>query len=531
MRFDGLSRFAHQLSRKATPVLALLLIGLVYFLGVRSERTGFVREVLDPGLKRIAQPVLNAFRGAPPKLPLLHLVIDEALLDSMESDTEFGPAQTPFPIVIEVNGEQMSASAIMMRAREANDMDERPTWSIAIAQGDSLLNMGSFELRPVSDGAPLQEWILQAALDRIGNPSLPFEFVDVRVNDRRSALHAMRGAIDPALLRSWKCGSGPVLRFDDALLRNVRGAVGPRNRSLAAVPQAQWLSAPLVILPLGSPQTASRAVRGERAVRSLEDFRADRSPTWSVFDLRATARLFALSDLLGAQEACSWDRIRLIPDSVTGSILPVPMFGKALERISTLHVQQATASLSPVMGPEFMDHLFHDRRFFATYMAYLDTFSAEGWTEHLIADLAPAIQLHERIVSGAFPGAHFDLGVVQENRRSIRQLLRPADLALVFANAGPNKGRRPAAANVHALPLRVLGMACGGDTVLLRDETILWPRTQGKPLEYVPLPLDIGTDAVTPCGLLLQVVGLPGVRSIPVRTWSTYAADDARPTK
>ncbi|MBK9534558.1 MAG: hypothetical protein IPO10_05170 [Flavobacteriales bacterium] len=31
----------------ATPFLALVLIGLVYFLGVRTERTGFVREVLD----------------------------------------------------------------------------------------------------------------------------------------------------------------------------------------------------------------------------------------------------------------------------------------------------------------------------------------------------------------------------------------------------------------------------------------------------------------------------------------------------
>ena len=42
----------------ATPFLALVLIGLVYFLGVRTERTGFVREVLDPGLKRITNPVL-----------------------------------------------------------------------------------------------------------------------------------------------------------------------------------------------------------------------------------------------------------------------------------------------------------------------------------------------------------------------------------------------------------------------------------------------------------------------------------------
>ena len=34
-----------------------------HLLPVFSERTGFVREVLDLGLKRITLPVLNAFRG------------------------------------------------------------------------------------------------------------------------------------------------------------------------------------------------------------------------------------------------------------------------------------------------------------------------------------------------------------------------------------------------------------------------------------------------------------------------------------
>ena len=531
MWFDRLSRFATRVSRRATPILALGLIGLVYFLGVRSERTGFVRDVLDPGLKRITQPVLNAFRGAPPKLPLLRLVVEEELLDSLEADTDFGAEQVPFPLVIEVNGRQASATATVVPAREVNDADERQTWSISITEGDSVIAMGSFELRPVSDGTSLREWLLQAALGRVGNPSLPFEFVDVKVNDRRSALYAMRGGIDVALLRNWKSGSGPVLRFDDALLRNVRGALGPRNVSLAAVPQGQWMSAPVVETPLGSPRSGARSARGERAIRSLEDFRAGRSPTWNVFDLHATARLFALGDLLGAQDACTWDRLWLIPDSATGSIVPVPMFGEALEPVSALHVQQAAASLSPVMGSGFIDHLFHDRQFFATYMAYLDTFSADGWMEHLIAGLAPEIQLHERIVSGAFPGTHFDLGVVQVDRKLIRQLLRPADLALVFANPGPNRKNRPAAANVHALPLRVIGMACGTDTILLRDETILWPRLPGKPLEYVPLPLDIEANAETPCGLLVQVIGLREIRKITIRTWSTYAADDTRSTK
>ena len=36
----------------------LVLIGLVFYLGARSERSGFVQEVLDPGFRRLSDPVL-----------------------------------------------------------------------------------------------------------------------------------------------------------------------------------------------------------------------------------------------------------------------------------------------------------------------------------------------------------------------------------------------------------------------------------------------------------------------------------------
>ena len=62
---------------------AIILIGLVFFLGVRSERTGFVREVIDPGFRRLSDPVLNAFRAKPPAVEGIRLELDSASYDSL----------------------------------------------------------------------------------------------------------------------------------------------------------------------------------------------------------------------------------------------------------------------------------------------------------------------------------------------------------------------------------------------------------------------------------------------------------------
>ncbi|HOP43658.1 MAG TPA: hypothetical protein PLA11_09055, partial [Flavobacteriales bacterium] len=75
--------FLQRLLRPFLPLVILAGLGLIYYLGVFSERTGFVREVLDPGLKRITLPVLNAFRGEDVPVDRLELLIPQPAMDSL----------------------------------------------------------------------------------------------------------------------------------------------------------------------------------------------------------------------------------------------------------------------------------------------------------------------------------------------------------------------------------------------------------------------------------------------------------------
>ena len=77
-----------RLEYRAIPIVALLLIALVFFLGIRSERTGFVDDVLDPSLKRITHPVLNAFRGKPPTISQMEIRLEAPEKDSLDAIEE-----------------------------------------------------------------------------------------------------------------------------------------------------------------------------------------------------------------------------------------------------------------------------------------------------------------------------------------------------------------------------------------------------------------------------------------------------------
>ncbi|MDQ3100148.1 MAG: hypothetical protein M3R08_02065, partial [Bacteroidota bacterium] len=149
-------RWNHKLQRllgQLTPVIAFLLIGMAYFLGIRTERTGFVAEVLDPNLKKITQPVLNAFRGKPPTVPRLVIGITQERMDSLlnarENALEFGwlhPDDNPrFPVLCRF-GENALQGVLNLRDGPAEDLAlRRWPFHLRVADGDTLFGMQTVE--------------------------------------------------------------------------------------------------------------------------------------------------------------------------------------------------------------------------------------------------------------------------------------------------------------------------------------------------------------------------------------------------
>ncbi|MEO8588872.1 MAG: hypothetical protein ABI432_05840 [Flavobacteriales bacterium] len=529
-----LSSLSSKLLSKSTSVIALVLIGLVYFLGIRSERTGFVREVLDPSLKRIAQPVLNAFRGRPPAVMQLHLALGNTTLDSLatgyaasRSSGWLDPGGTAIVGRCAIDERATDAYITLRPGRIDPEKKNRWPFQVLLQRTDTVLRIQSFDLVPVNDDTPLRMWLLSSALQDQGLPSFSVELVEVQLNERNLGLYRMEERLDSATLSRWARGKGPVVRFDDELRSSVEEAKLGATFPVAPLPQEDWLAAPIMAAQgTGRYQDASAARRYQHAVQQLEGFRSGRIPPADVFDVAATARLFALCDVLGGQQATSWWNMRFLLDSLSERLIAVPQHGASFEPITTITALQDNASVHfPSSKSGFRDRLFGDAVFFRAYIACLDTFSTEGWLESLLRRVSSGYNTQERIVVGEYPQPRPDASVFAHNRDVVIRTLRPPDLALAYAQENVAPERELALANVHALPVEVTAFIAGTDTVPFPAPLLLWPREPEKPLIYSPARIRLPRGFQGPVALLVNVLGMDESRRIVVRTWSSFTAN------
>src|SRR5690606_2027093 len=121
------------------------------------------------------------------------------------------------------------------------------------------------------------------------------------------------------------------------------------------------------------------------------------------------AALMALSDLFGAQASTTWWNLRFLADSTSGKLLALPQRSLAGTPINTLQVLRTREPLRfPARGGGFHERLFGDSTFYRDYIAYLDTFSTNGWLEQVMEELSPELSEQVRIVVGELPTATFD---------------------------------------------------------------------------------------------------------------------------
>jgi hypothetical protein len=523
------------LAYQFTPVIALLLIGLVYYLGVRSERTGFVAEVLDPSLKRITQPVLNAFRGKPPSVDRLLLNLSAEATDSLlavrDSALNNGwlHAETNplFPVQIAFGEYEITGLLNLDDGSAERLAADRWPFELRISNGDTLFNMQSFDMEPVNGMDAVRSSLMQAARKQVGDPYFEHRLVELRANNSDLDLYALHGRVDSITLTRWARGRGPVLRFDDILLAGARSESSARTFPAVPPLQADWLAAPIIasrqVIILNDPVTARRY---EKAVRQMEALRAGLATPSDVFDLPALARAFALADILGGQDVMEWYDLRFLADSISEKIIVIPQRGSSGIPIPSILALRSDAAFDLKSDrSDFKRMLFSDLELYREYISYLDSFSAEGWLENLMERIKGPFERNEKIISAEFPNETFDRTVLEHNRTIIRQTLRPKDLVLAYTQSRQGGQRRLAIANVHSLPVEAVAIITGNDTITLKEPVLLLPRERDKPLDYSVINTRTPVAEGRTEKLLVRVLGTDDIHSTTIRTWSTFIAN------
>lgn len=522
-------RIGQRLSGWLLQFAALALIGLVFFLGVRSERTGFVREVIDPGFRKLSDPVLNAFRGKPPPVARIMLEIDAASRDSLKkiSETAFKEgrmvASNNAAFAAHLRTEDRELPVVVSLREGAMIPGQRAYWPLNVRAlpGDTVLDMQSFDVVPITDEAPIWSVFLQAMLSDQGQASMESALADVELNGTSMGLCALFGRPDATMLARWSRGSGPVLRFDDDLSLNAGAAMAQRKFASAPPPQGDWLSAPLL---LHSTDGARLTKRANKAIQRMEAFRAGSMAAADVFDAHELARTMALCDLLGTTAALDWWNLRFLVDSISEEIVPIPLHITEHAPITALLAEDVSVTTALTMsGRTLVYRALADPQVRDLYIAYLDTFSAPGWWETALERTRPRWEPMKKAIIAEYPRIQFDETIVQHDRTLIQQTLNPRDLVLAYVSDTLEATDGIAIANVHALPVDVIGVILTtGDTTKLMSPLRLESRQRDRPLRYTYLPLSVPGS---PREVLVRLGPTLKPRAVRIRTWSSFGAN------
>jgi hypothetical protein len=520
--------------RYVIPLVALLLIGLVYFLGIRSERTGFVTEVLDPGFKRITHPVLNAFRGRPPVVTQLAIEMDGPDADSLVQVQDRmlvngwldANENVRLPISLVIGDRNLSGLIALHEGPVDRSLGKRWSFQVLLPPSDTLLGMRSFDLMPVRDAAPVHGRWLHAALHDLDLPVLENALVELRVG-KDLGLYVMEGRADSLWISQQGAGNAAVLRFDDALQIHARRGVEDLPFPIEAPSRSEWMSAPILATQLSNGGGAASAVRRtKRAVEDLEGFRAGRLLASSVFDAGSVAKLLAVCDVLGAQATTDWWNLRFMPDSSSGKVIMFPQRLLAGSPITTILPLRGKAPWNTTSPPsDLIGKLLADPEIYNLYITWLNILSEPAWRTQLGERHAAEFDQWDRTVRGEYPSAEFDPRILDHCGSVAQRTLHPREPILAYTQLDQRGPAWIAVSNVHDLPIAVTATIIEQDTLQLARPLVIRPREHGKPLTYTRLPLSKAVESNTAVSLLTVVVGVEHPIIVSSRVRSTFVAD------
>lgn len=521
-----------RLEYRAIPIVALLLIALVFFLGIRSERTGFVDEVLDPSLKRITYPVLNAFRGKAPAVSQMEIILDDEQKDSLNAIEDravvngwLDPQDNAW-IAATVLYDDISLPS-QVRLREGPvDQNAISRWPFSLALGskDSTGHARYMDLFPITDAMPLHAALFQAALRQEGIPVPTQELVELRVAKKGTGLYSLEMQGDSIQLTAWGKGSGPVFRFDDVLHKHALHRMDALQYPIELPLGAEWLSAPLAATAkhVDSRPSILDAVQ-RKALQDLERFRAGSLRTSDVFDAISLGKLLALCDVMGAQSSADWWNLRFFLDSATQRFIVFPqrsLAGRPITGIIARHAQRSPAE--PLPATSLPGRFLADPIVYTAYITSLTEYSSPGWSQALLQTHAAELDSLGRIVRSVYRDAIWEPAVTAHCREVVDLMLHPQAPALAYLRRTVGRRSTVAVANVHDLPIVIRGFVDRSDTIPLGIPIVIPPRDRDRPLAYTLVELEAPRDTLSKPTLLVSVLGANERIGVRMRSSTTF---------
>jgi len=149
-----------------------------------------------------------------------------------------------------------------------------------------------------------------------------------------------------------------------------------------------------------------------------------------------------------------------------------------------------------------------------------------GNWQDMLARTAGTWEPARKVVHAEFPRSDLDTTILAHDRAVIHQTLWPNDLVLAYMRDEQIGKSGVAVANVHSLPVEVVGLIYPDrDTVHFASPIQLAAHLKDRPLTYTTVPLTGGRPSDKPIAIVARVSAALAMRAVPIRMWTTLGAN------
>lgn len=371
-------------------------------------------------------------------------------------------------------------------------LGEKWSYRIELKGDNTLFGMKQFSIHHPRARNYIYEWLYQQALKREGMIALRYDFIEVTLNGKDLGVYAIEEHFEKRLIEHNAYREGPILKLDESLFWTDR-AFSETKEGISPTGVQSQLATTIDVFKAGSTMRDPNLYNQfQIAYNLLEGFRNKKIPAHKAFNIEKLAKLYALSDLFGADHSVIWHNLRFYYNPVTAKLEPIGFDANAGGQI--VHLIGSNRAFYHPTG-KFKDIAFSDLTFYEAYLEQVERMSQPTYIDELLSAVDNEMQAKLNIIYKDFPFFFFSKRVFYENQEVIRKTLNPIKgVHAYFAKQDSGKLEFQMG-NIQSMPVEVLDISFK-DSLLFKPNgrLILEPRLEESTVAYRPV------DFFTPSG-------------------------------
>jgi hypothetical protein len=330
-------------------------------------------------------------------------------------------------VLIKESGDLVDALIDTMKVKvrlkgDWTDHLEGENWSLRIEPESKFRGMSKFSIQTPLAKNMLNEWVFRKLLASENVLTPYYDFIPYQLNENPVVIMAITDHFTADLLESQSRIPGPILKFDEDVLWQMRAAQTP---SIWEYPVIE--SSEILIYSKFKYKKGKAKKQASKARSMLYAHQHNLQPLDSIFNIDLLAKYFAICELAGASHSYLWHNTRYYYNIETKLLEPIGFDGNASFNASSVRIELLKKFQTKYIRQKRFLNLVSSDKFKSKFIHYLKSFSNEKYINNFLSNHQNEITSRETILQKEFTGYSFSSAAMLYRAKLIHQQLKNLD--------------------------------------------------------------------------------------------------------